>query len=251
MVDAPQMIGNIPVGKVMQGVSQTANAALNQDPLVRVGTAPGRKISPEDSDVVIRIPTTPPPPSPKVINEPWHREGCIAISEALEGAQDFTAQLRGNTLIGIDEEHPFLAALRHTSEDRGWQRKNQTGSSTSPIQMLYKDSAEKPPIKPVRHSERSEESRVFQDLRPFTSFRGTFRGHSSAESYKIVRKLRKKGKMRNLKAVMEVPGMLTLNEAEYLYRLARTYPGKGVIVEIGSWTGKSTICLCLGSMAGG
>jgi len=111
MVDAPQMIGNIPVGKVMQGVSQTANAALNQDPLVRVGTAPGRKISPEDSDVVIRIPTTPPPPSPKVINEPWHREGCIAISEALEGAQDFTAQLRGNTLIGIHEEHPFLGRL--------------------------------------------------------------------------------------------------------------------------------------------
>ena len=69
--------------------------------------------------------------------------------------------------------------------------------------------------------------------------------------YKIVRKLRKKGKMRNLKAIMEVPGMLTLNEAEYLYRLARTYPGEGVIVEIGSWKGKSTICLCLGSMAVG
>src|SRR3990172_8464820 len=44
------------------------------------------------------------------------------------------------------------------------------------------DSAENPPIKPVRHSEQSEESRVFQDLRPFTSFRVTFRGHSSAES---------------------------------------------------------------------
>src|SRR3990170_7913637 len=47
----------------------------------------------------------------------------------------------------------------------------------------HKDSAEKPPIKPVCHSEQSEESRVFQDLRPFTSFRVTFRGHSSAESY--------------------------------------------------------------------
>jgi len=63
------------------------------------------------------------------------------------------------------------------------------------------DSAEKPPIKPVCHSEQSEESRVFQDLRPFTEpalsrtrsfaalrmtegegFRVTFRGHSSAES---------------------------------------------------------------------
>src|SRR3989338_8701587 len=98
------MISDIPVGKVMQGVSQTVDTSLNQDPLVRIGTAPGRKIPPEDSDVVIRIPTTPPPPSPKVMNEPWHREGCIAISGALNGAQDFTAQLRGNTLIGIHEE---------------------------------------------------------------------------------------------------------------------------------------------------
>src|SRR3989338_1368896 len=47
----------------------------------------------------------------------------------------------------------------------------------------YSDSAEKSPIKPVCHSEQSEESRVFQDLRPFTSFRVTFRGHYSAESY--------------------------------------------------------------------
>src|SRR3989304_3046449 len=68
------------------------------------------------------------------------------------------------------------------------------------------DSAEKPPIKPVCHSEQSEESRVFQDLRPFTEpalsrtrsfaalrmtegegFRVTFRGHSSAESKFIPR----------------------------------------------------------------
>lgn len=95
----------------MQGLSQSANVPLNQYPLVRIGTAPGRKIPPEDSDVVIRIPTTPPPPSPKVMNEPWHREGCIAISRALNGAKNFSAQLRGNTLIGIHEEHPFLCRL--------------------------------------------------------------------------------------------------------------------------------------------
>jgi hypothetical protein len=52
-----------------------------------------------------------------------------------------------------------------------------------PKNALFYDSAEKPSIKPVRHSEQSEESRVFQDLRPFTSFRVAFRGHSSAESF--------------------------------------------------------------------
>lgn len=43
--------------------------------------------------------------------------------------------------------------------------------------------------------------------------------------------------------------MLSQNEGEYLYHLAQLNPAKGVIVEIGSWKGKSTICLALGSMA--
>jgi predicted O-methyltransferase YrrM len=48
-----------------------------------------------------------------------------------------------------------------------------------------------------------------------------------------------------------LPGMLTLEEEKYLYRLAQTAPGKGAIVEIGSWKGKSTIYLALGSIAAG
>lgn len=51
--------------------------------------------------------------------------------------------------------------------------------------------------------------------------------------------------------ISEVPGMLTGDEGEYLYRLAQSDPGKGAIVEIGSWKGKSTICLTLGTMAVG
>lgn len=46
----------------------------------------------------------------------------------------------------------------------------------------------------------------------------------------------------------KVEGMLTQSEAEYLYRLAKFNPGKGVIVEIGSYKGKSTICLARGSI---
>jgi MMP 1-O-methyltransferase len=50
--------------------------------------------------------------------------------------------------------------------------------------------------------------------------------------------------------IAEVPGWLTDEEGEALYELARACTGKGVIVEIGSWKGKSTICLGIGSRAG-
>lgn len=50
--------------------------------------------------------------------------------------------------------------------------------------------------------------------------------------------------------IADVPGWLTDEEGEALYDLARACTGQGVIVEIGSWKGKSTICLGLGSLAG-
>jgi predicted O-methyltransferase YrrM len=50
--------------------------------------------------------------------------------------------------------------------------------------------------------------------------------------------------------IADVPGWLTDEEGEALYELARACTGEGVIVEIGSWKGKSTICLGLGSEAG-
>lgn len=52
------------------------------------------------------------------------------------------------------------------------------------------------------------------------------------------------------KRLDELPGWLTYEEGETLYRLARECVGRGVIVEIGSWRGKSTTCLGLGSKAG-
>lgn len=47
-----------------------------------------------------------------------------------------------------------------------------------------------------------------------------------------------------------VEGWLTVEEGELLYRLARACTGKGAIVEIGSFKGKSTIWLAKGSLAG-
>ncbi|MFQ5539676.1 MAG: hypothetical protein ACE5FB_04695, partial [Candidatus Binatia bacterium] len=45
--------------------------------------------------------------------------------------------------------------------------------------------------------------------------------------------------------------MLTLNEGKYLCKLAKLNPRKCPIVEIGSWKGKSTIWLALGTIAVG
>src|SRR5215218_9929513 len=50
--------------------------------------------------------------------------------------------------------------------------------------------------------------------------------------------------------IADVEGYLTEQEGKLLYELAGGGTAPGVIVEIGSWKGKSTICLALGSKAG-
>lgn len=52
-------------------------------------------------------------------------------------------------------------------------------------------------------------------------------------------------------ATDKVGGWLTDAEGEFLYNAAKGCQGNGVIVEIGSWKGKSTIWLAEGSKAGG
>lgn len=52
------------------------------------------------------------------------------------------------------------------------------------------------------------------------------------------------------KVVENVEGWLTDREGELLYDLAKNCKAKGVIVEIGSWKGRSTIWLGKGSKAG-
>ncbi|MGN6555888.1 MAG: class I SAM-dependent methyltransferase [Verrucomicrobiota bacterium] len=48
----------------------------------------------------------------------------------------------------------------------------------------------------------------------------------------------------------KVDGWLNPKEGRLLYRLARQCTGRGSIVEVGSWKGKSTIWLSYGSLAG-
>jgi predicted O-methyltransferase YrrM len=52
------------------------------------------------------------------------------------------------------------------------------------------------------------------------------------------------------RVLADVPGWLGDEEAFALYELARRCTGRGAIVELGSWRGRSTICLALGSKDG-
>ena len=52
------------------------------------------------------------------------------------------------------------------------------------------------------------------------------------------------------KLTRDVEGWLTENQGATLYRLARAAQGRGAIVEIGSWKGRSTIWLAIGSREG-
>lgn len=53
--------------------------------------------------------------------------------------------------------------------------------------------------------------------------------------------------LKNLESVYQLPGMLTTHEVDCLYRLGQFNDRQGVIVEIGSWKGKSTVALGLGA----
>jgi len=53
-----------------------------------------------------------------------------------------------------------------------------------------------------------------------------------------------------IKITKKIEGWLTEREAKLLFNLARNLKGTGIIVEIGSWKGKSTICLAKGSKEG-
>src|SRR5690242_12929620 len=52
-------------------------------------------------------------------------------------------------------------------------------------------------------------------------------------------------------SVHAIIGHLSPNEAQLLYDLAAAVPQDGVIVEIGSYQGKSTVCLGLGAKEAG
>ena len=54
-----------------------------------------------------------------------------------------------------------------------------------------------------------------------------------------------------IRSVKAIDGWLTDNEVKFLYMASEKFSKKGNIVEIGSWKGRSTVCLALGSKRSG
>jgi MMP 1-O-methyltransferase len=55
--------------------------------------------------------------------------------------------------------------------------------------------------------------------------------------------------VKELEDVYKIPGMLTAHEVDCLFQLGQVNHCEGVIVEIGSWKGKSTVALARGAAA--
>lgn len=62
----------------------------------------------------------------------------------------------------------------------------------------------------------------------------------------ILSRIRRLYDLHVIRKYKEIDGWLSPNEALELYRLASLVPYDGIIVEIGSWKGKSTYCLSKG-----
>lgn len=58
------------------------------------------------------------------------------------------------------------------------------------------------------------------------------------------------GVAETLRLMAEIDGWLTPKEGRLLYTLGRACAGRGVIVEIGAWKGRSTVCLARGARDG-
>src|SRR3989338_3393717 len=56
--------------------------------------------------------------------------------------------------------------------------------------------------------------------------------------------------MLDFEQIKSLAGWLTKNEALFLFENAKKVAAKNAIVEIGSWKGRSTTCLCIGSQYG-
>ena len=66
----------------------------------------------------------------------------------------------------------------------------------------------------------------------------------------IIQLFKRKFLLKKIASYQEIEGWLSENEAVGLYSIARQLPYNAVVVEIGSWQGKSTYCISKGLKSG-
>ena len=79
MVDPLHVVRHVPVRKVMERVPEPSNFAIDQNLFVRIGAAPSSTLTTEQSHIVIRIPTTPPPPTVQIKHQTRQRKSRIVL----------------------------------------------------------------------------------------------------------------------------------------------------------------------------
>jgi len=82
------VIVDISIGKMVQRTLQTPNLSVDDNPFVGIQPTPGSAITPKYPDVVVRIPSAPPPPPAEIMDEPRNRESSKTFSVTVQGIQD-------------------------------------------------------------------------------------------------------------------------------------------------------------------
>src|SRR5690349_12887409 len=91
---------------------QPAHRAIDEDFFMGIRAAPRRSFTPKQTDVVIRVPASAPPPAPQISNDPRERVTAVTTAIACQRLENLITQWRRNPLVRVHEQHPFLGGLR-------------------------------------------------------------------------------------------------------------------------------------------
>src|SRR5215471_14322935 len=79
-IDASDVIVDVAIREVMQGMGQSTDFPIDNDFFVRVGTSPGRALTAKQPNGIVRIPTTASPPAVQIKDQTGNRIAHIPIA---------------------------------------------------------------------------------------------------------------------------------------------------------------------------
>src|SRR5918996_68330 len=85
---------------------------IDRNLFMGIRPGPSRSITPEQTNIIVRIPTPSPPPTAQIKNQPRDGETCAAGTVLTQGLPNFVSKFRCNPLIGIHKQNPIFGCLR-------------------------------------------------------------------------------------------------------------------------------------------
>ncbi len=110
-VDGIEMIGDVPIGEVMQFSAQLADTTLYLDRLVHMPTGPFARPAVVEAQLIIRIPVRGADPSAQVPRDARDAIPCRPW-RGLEDRLDFVGERCRDALVGVNRENPIVCADR-------------------------------------------------------------------------------------------------------------------------------------------